>query len=72
MKTKETFDETLNKRRKGGVLTVHNDNSGGIKGYIAVTATWEGPLRPDHAAAFADLRDRVEMIVAKRKHDNGL
>jgi hypothetical protein len=27
--------------------------------YVAWTKVWEGPGRPDHAAAEADLRDRL-------------
>lgn len=29
------------------------------KHYIAWTKTWEGPARPDYAAALADLRDHT-------------
>jgi hypothetical protein len=29
--------------------------------YVAWTPTWEGPPRPDYAAALADLRDRARL-----------
>jgi hypothetical protein len=32
----------------------------GARGYVAWTSCKEGPVRPDHAAALADLRDITE------------
>ncbi len=47
-------------RLHGEACGVANDQ----RGYVSFTRTWESPLRPDHAAARADLLDHL------RKHPN--
>ena len=54
-----TFDDLLSGKVESAVIVVRG-------AHVAWTKTWQGPGRPDHAAALADLMDHKAEAGAKQ------